>query len=76
MALQTATASFTSAQDSVAVTWTAMPGNYAVFCSSPTITDGSGGVVLWLTSVTSSGATVNTSGRFTGSVVVTVVDTP
>jgi hypothetical protein len=75
MALQTATATFTGAEDTVAVTWTVMPGNFGVLASCPTITDGSGGVVIWLTSVSSTGATVHTSDRFAGSVVVTVFDT-
>lgn len=76
MALQTATATFNGSQDTVAVSWTAMSGNYVVVCSNPTITDGSGAVVPWLTSVSSTGATVNVSDRFSGSVVVTVIDTP
>jgi hypothetical protein len=76
MALQTATATFTGAEDTVAVTWTAMAGSCAVICSNPTITDGSGAIVPWLTSVTSTGATVNISDRFSGSVVVTVIDVP
>jgi hypothetical protein len=76
MALQTATATFTGAEDTVAVSWTAMAGSYVVLPGNPTITDGSGGVLVWLTSVTSSGATVNISDRFSGSVVVTVLDTP
>jgi len=73
MATQTATATFTGAEDSVAVTWTAMPGNFGI-SAGVQITDGSGPVAVSLSSVSSTGATVNTSARFTGTVSLMVWD--
>jgi hypothetical protein len=69
MALATATATFTSAEDSVAVSWS------TAFVSAPTlvtaavvVTDGFGAVAVDIISVTNTGCTVETSGRFTGAV--------
>lgn len=67
---------FTGSQDTLAASWPARPGNYAVMLSAPWVTDSSGPVALWLTGVGSSGATVNTSARFGGLVYGVVVDTP
>ena len=74
MALQTALATFTGVGTTAAVTWTTMPGNYAVLASNPVITAGPSGVLVWLSSVTSSGATVNVNVTFTGTITVTVFD--
>lgn len=69
MALATATATFTGVQDTVAVVWS------AAFIAAPTlvtsgvvITDGSGPVYVDIISVTNTGCTVETSGRFSGAV--------
>jgi len=76
MAVVNFSVTFTGSQDTVAAVWAARPGNYAVLLSAPWITDLGGAVSLWLTGVTSSGATVNTSERFSGIVSGVVVDTP
>ena len=76
MATVNFSATFNGTQDTAAATWAARPGNYLVFLSQPTITDGSGAVVAWLSAVTSSGATVNVSDRFSGTISGVVVDTP
>lgn len=69
MAIQTAIATFTGAEDSVAVVWS------SPFSSSPTlitagvvISDTGGAVAVDIpsSSVTGAGCTVETSGRFTG----------
>jgi hypothetical protein len=75
MAMQNATASFDGSQDSVAVTWPTMTGNYGIN-HGLAITDAAGPVSIWLTSVSSSGATVNTSARFTGAVDLAIYDKP
>jgi hypothetical protein len=71
MAIQTAIATFTGAEDSVAVTWS------ATFASAPTVltagvvisdTGGAVGIDVPLASVTSTGCTVETTGRFAGAV--------
>lgn len=76
MATVSFSATFNGTQDTVAASWSARSGNYQVFLSQPSITDGSGAVVAWLSSVSSSGATVNVSERFSGTVSGIVVDTP
>jgi len=76
MALQSWTATFNGTQDTVAVAWTAMPGGYLVFGGQPVITDSFGAVMSWLTGVSASGATVNVSERFSGTVSGAVMDTP
>lgn len=75
MAIQTATATFTGAEDFVAVTWPAMAGSFGI-AHGITVTDAQGPVVVWLTGRSSTGATVNTSARFSGSVELTIFDTP
>jgi hypothetical protein len=71
MAIQTAVATFTGAEDSVAVTWS------SPFSSSPTlitagvvISDSGGAVAIDIpsASVTGAGCTVETSARFAGAV--------
>lgn len=75
MAFKTATATFTGAEDFVDVTWTTMPGPYGIsYGILPT--DGSTGLVVWLTSVTDSGARVNISSRFSGTVELQIYDKP
>lgn len=66
------TATFT-AVDNVALTWLNLGGTQYVTAGTPVITDGGGGVVLHLTSKTSTGATLKASAPFTGTVAVTVV---
>jgi hypothetical protein len=74
MAFQTVTATFTGAEDSVAVTFSpAFTGNFSIV-HSVTVTDGNGPVFVVLTGRSSSGATVVPSGRFTGTVEVTAND--
>jgi hypothetical protein len=75
MALQSVTATFTATSTPQVVSWTTMPGNYVVDCSEPVISSG-GAVGVYLTSVTASGATVNTTAAFTGTVSVIVLDVP
>lgn len=69
MAIATATATFTGAEDSVAVSWS------TPFSSTPTvrqdgvvISDGNGPVAVNIITVTTTGCTVETSGRFGGTV--------
>lgn len=73
MATQVVTVTFTAANTATA-SWTAMPGNYAVIPGQATVTDGSGPVGIDLTSVTSSGATVNASAYFSGTVPLLIMD--
>lgn len=69
MALATATATFTAVQDSVVVVWsTAFISAPTLVTSGVTVTDGSGPVQVDIISVTNTGCTVETSGRFAGSV--------
>lgn len=67
MALQSATATFNGTQDNVAVTWTAMPASFGI-SGGETVTDGNGPTAIWTTARSSTGCTVNTSARFTGTV--------
>jgi hypothetical protein len=73
MATQVVTVTFSASQTQTA-TWTAMAAGYAVIPGQATVTDGGGPVGIDLTSVTSSGATVNTSAPFTGTVPILVMD--
>lgn len=72
MAVGTATAIFTGAEDSVAVTWVMVAGS--AFTAPPAVTagvnvsDGGGPVAVDVVSVTTTGATVNPSARFTGTI--------
>lgn len=75
MAFKTATATFNGTQDFVDVTWIAMPGLYGI-SHGILPTDGSTGLVAWLTSVTSAGARVNISSRFSGAVELQIYDKP
>jgi hypothetical protein len=69
MAIATATATFTGVEDSVAVVWsTAFVGAPTIKQSGVNIADGNGPVSVDLISVTNTGCTVETSGRFTGTV--------
>lgn len=69
MAIATATATFASAEDSVAVVWsTAFVGTPTVRQDGVVITDSLGPVVVNIISVTNTGCTVETSGRFAGTV--------
>ncbi len=75
MALQTATATFTATSTPQVLSWPAMPGSYVVDCSAPVISSG-GAVGVYLTGVSNSGATVNPTAAFTGTVTVVVIDVP
>lgn len=75
MAAQSVTAVFNGGQDTVAVTWSAMAGNFAVV-AGVTVTDSNGPVVPWLTARTATGCTVNVSDRFTGTVELAIIDKP
>jgi len=69
MALATATATFTGAEDSVAVVWsTAFISTPSVRQTGVVITDGGGPVAIDIINPTNTGCTVETSGRFTGTV--------
>lgn len=68
MAVQTATATFTGSEDTVAVTWPAMAGAFGV-AASVIVTDGAGVVAVALDGdPTPTGATVRTVARFSGRV--------
>lgn len=73
MATQTVNVTFTAAQ-TASPTWTTMPGNYIVVPGQPVVTDSGGPVAIDLTSVTASGATVNASAPFTGTVSLVILD--
>jgi hypothetical protein len=75
MALQVATATFNGTQDTVAVSWTAPIGNFGI-TAGVTVTDSIGPVVITLESRTSTGCTVRTSARFTGTVELNIWDKP
>lgn len=75
MAINTASVTFTGAEDTLPATWTAMTGNFGI-AASVTPTDGSGGVVPWITARTATGCTVNVSQRFAGTVDLVVYDKP
>ncbi len=68
----TYTATFDSAEDSVAVTFAGVSAANPVINHGVIVTDGGPGPLIWFTSVSSAGATVNTSARFSGSVTLTV----
>jgi hypothetical protein len=71
MAIQTAVATFTGAEDSVAVTWSAAFGAApTVATAGVLISDGFGavGIDIPTSSLTATGCTVETSARFTGAV--------
>lgn len=69
MALATATATFTGVEDSIAVVWsTAFVGTPTVRQDGVNISDGLGGVAVNIISPTNLGCTVETTGRFTGTV--------
>lgn len=65
-------ATFTAA-DNVALTWTNNGGTQYVAVGVPIVTDGGGGVVFHLTNKTSTGATLNASAPWTGTVAVLVI---
>lgn len=74
MAVCTVTATFTGAEDSVAVVFTGLTTNPPkIFGGDPTVSDGSFPLIT-LTGVSNTGATANTSGRFTGSVTLVAMD--
>lgn len=65
---------FDSTQDNVAASWSNLGGTQRVF-HGLTITDSLGPVVIHLTSRTTTGATVNTSSKFSGTVELEIVTT-
>lgn len=76
MAIATAKATFTGAEDSIAVTYanitTAVP---TVICSDAIVTDGSPAPVISVQGApTNTGCTVATSARFSGTVTILVLD--
>jgi hypothetical protein len=74
MAVSVVVATFTGAEDSVTVAFSGITTNPPkIFGGMPVVSDGST-VVLSLSSPTNSGVTVNTSGRFTGTVVLVAMD--
>lgn len=72
MAIQTATATFTGAEDSVAVTWPALGYTPAAISIGPCTSDSLGVVDAFASSVTSTGCTITPTARFTGTVEVIV----
>lgn len=72
MATQVVNVAFAATNTGTA-TWTAMAGNYGII-QGVQVSDGSGPVCIDLTSVSSSGATINASAPFTGTVSLTVFD--
>lgn len=68
---QLITATFT-AVDNVALTWSNLGGTQYIHAGIPIVTDGGGGVVFHLTNKTSTGATLNASAPWTGTVAVSV----
>lgn len=69
MAIATATATFTGAEDSVAFIWsTAFINTPTLVTTGVVISDSLGPVVVNIVSVTNAGCTVETSARFTGAV--------
>lgn len=71
VAPQLLVATFT-AVDNVALSWSNLGGTQYVHVGTPIITDGGGGVVFHLTSKTSTGATLNASAPWTGTVAVAI----
>lgn len=69
---QLVTATF-AAVDHVTVTWSNIGGTQYVFQGVPNVTDGGGGVVFHTTSLTSTGATLNASAPWTGTVQLSIV---
>jgi len=69
MAIQTAIATFTGAEDSVAITWSAPFSSAPLLVSAGVQISDTGGAVavdIPAASLTAAGCTVETSGRFTG----------
>lgn len=75
MAFATERAEFTGAEDYVDITFDERNDEIG-FNHGVTPTDGSGPIVVWLTSPTSTSVRVNVSDRFTGYVDVTIYDRP
>jgi hypothetical protein len=73
MAMQTARASFTASSTPQALSWTAMAGDFGI-AVGVNVTDAFGPVVAWLTSRSATGATVNVSDPFTGTVELIIYD--
>ena len=73
MAHQTARATFDGGEDSIAVTWTTMPGAYKIY-SGLTVTDGAGPFAYYLTAVSSSGASVHAQLGVVGYVDLLILD--
>lgn len=62
-----------SASDTASISWSNLGGTQFVGVGVPVVTDGLGGVALWLSNKTSTGATLNASAPWTGSVMVFVI---
>jgi hypothetical protein len=73
-AKQTVTATFDGTQDSVAVAWANLGGTQRVV-GGVTIVDSAGAVIAYLTNRTTTGATVNASARFSGTVDLEIATT-
>lgn len=69
---QVSTATF-AAVDHVTLSWSNLGGTQSVFVGPPVVTDGLGGVTFYITGMTSTGATLNASAPWTGTVAVSVV---
>ncbi len=75
MAVYRATALFTGAEDSVGVAIVGITTNPPTILSgNPVVTDAGGVPVIWLTNASNIAVTVNTSGRFQGSVTLLIMD--
>ena len=78
MAMRTATATFTGAEDYQAVTWEEMTGSFGI--SHGVVSDEAydvyGPIIAWITDVTSTGCQVNVSSHFLGRVEVMAWDKP
>jgi hypothetical protein len=75
MAVYTATALFNSTQDSVVVPIVGIATNPPkIVGGDAVLTDVGGPPIIWLTSPSNTSVTVNTSGRFNGSVTLLIMD--
>jgi hypothetical protein len=77
MAVAIATATFTGAEDSIALTWTGITSNPPkAVASAPVVTDAPTAVpeVYFSAAPTNAGGTLATTARFAGTVTVIVMD--
>lgn len=75
MAIKTVTATFNGTQESIDVTWPGISASHSIDIGCAP-SDGFGPIKPWLTSHASTGATVNVSAKWQGTVKLRVVDAP